>query len=91
MSEFKGLKVITLEFEPYISVAKQCGLSDFRVAKSDIRYYLFNINDGGHFPVCEIRPISTNLIKDAEALKGLFSNRAYAFGSEINKELAYKI
>jgi hypothetical protein len=91
--DFMALVNCELKFEPYISLAKQCGMSSMVIKKSSNtnRFYFGNLNIAGHGPAFELRPIKLQHVLDLSLIKTLFSNHAYELGRVIDRESNYKI
>mgnify|MGYP006084343089 CR=1 FL=1 len=92
-NDFMSLIQYELNFEPYTSLAKTCGMSSINIKKSPDtnRFYFGNLNMAGHGPAFELRPIKLEHVQDLELIRVLFTNHAYELGRVIDRESIYKI
>lgn len=92
-NDFMALDKFELNFEPYISLAEECGLSSIVIHKSSNtnRHYLGNLNMAGHGPAFELRPVKIKHVLDIALLKHLLSNHAYELGRVIERGSNYEI
>lgn len=80
--QINQLDYFQLDFEPYRSLALSVGATHFGIKKSPLRFYLGHINLGGHWPLCTIRPLSLEQVKDLDYLHSMMNN--YCSALEIN-------
>lgn len=81
-SDISDMDFYEFDFEPYISLANSLGMVCFGVQCSEIRCYLTHMNIGGHGPLCSVRPINLEQLKDLGYLAEMKSN--YCQNLELN-------
>lgn len=90
-SEFEAMQVYELDFEPYLSISELCNMRFFTLHQSQLRVYLAHLNDAGHAPRWEARPITLSQLQDIELMTHLMQDHAYQLGLRINFDLNYPI
>ncbi|MCT8870856.1 hypothetical protein N5C36_00975 [Shewanella xiamenensis] len=90
-SEFEAMQVYELDFEPYLSIAERCNMRFFALHQSPKRVYLAHLNDAGHAPRWEARPLLLSQLRDTELMTSLMQDHAYQLGLKINLEANYPI
>ena len=89
--EFGELVYFQLAFEPFVSLAKHCGMTSFGIYGSKNRLYLGHINTAGHGARFMIRPILLNQLLDVTLMKSLNEDYCQRLESGAVKELAFEI
>ena len=62
------------DFEPYISLGASLGMSCFGIQGTENRLYLTHMNIGGHGPLCTVRAVSLEQLKDLNYLESMCKN-----------------
>lgn len=80
-------------FEPYISLAKELGMTRFSLRQSTTtkRLYLWNFNIGGHGARFELRPVLLEHVLDIPLMRDLHQNHALLLGRNIDLDTHYEI
>lgn len=89
----KSMPVYELVFEPYLELAERCGMSSFNLKLSieTGRFYVWNVNLGGHCPKLEMRPVKLEHVVDLELMYEYHKEWAYELGVNINLNPTYEI
>ena len=89
--EFGKLIYFQLASEPFIEVAKYCGMASFGIYGSEKRFYLGHINVAGHGARFVIRPVLLDQLLDVVLMKSLNEDYCQRLESGAVKELAFEI
>ncbi|WOC27910.1 hypothetical protein LY624_08615 [Pseudoalteromonas sp. N1230-9] len=73
-NDINDMNFYRFDFEPYTSLASSLGLSGFGIKGSGKRFYLTHINIAGHRPLCTVRPVNLEQLKDLSYLDYMLSN-----------------
>ena len=73
-SDITNMDFYQFDFEPYISLATSLGMSCFGIQGTENRLYLTHINIGGHGPLCTVRAVSLEQLKDLNYLEDMCKN-----------------
>ena len=90
---YDSLIDLSLNFEPYISVARRCGMKYCSImqSKKTNRFYVGYINNGGHASRCEIMPISNENILNPDYIESVYRDYALKINRAVDPELSYEI
>ncbi len=93
VSEFKLLKSYDLNFEPYNSIAVECGMIQTPILQSEKtnRFYIGFLNLGGHGAFGEIRPIRLKEILNLNYIKEMYENHGAKMDREVDMNENYEI
>lgn len=88
-----SMPIYILTFPPYPELAEQCGMTNFSVKRSPDtgRFYLWNVNLGGHYPRLELRPVKLDHLLDIDLMHRYHSNWGYELGLNVSKDFTYVI
>ncbi|WP_444930487.1 hypothetical protein ACJJIF_01480 [Microbulbifer sp. SSSA002] len=89
----KEMPEYELNFEPYIGLAKSCGMCSMSLNKSceTGRLYLWSVNLGGHAPRLELVPVSLSLVLDLDFMRRMHENHGHFLALKVDASANYKI